>query len=769
MKTIIRIIFLSFLPLTFSFNTSIAYYLRNENTTSDILNTKSARGYIQKINYKFNVDNLFDVKRFRTLFFNELTNVLSSTFIYPTNQKGKSRIGEITSKEKVYDNVDWSAGYEINELRDKIIDVDDSEFLKTILVSLQDQDQDAKLSEILEGMGYPSVRVPGLVKLFNALFEEIDYASFKERLQTKDADELMQVLIELMKVLQQKGQLSAKNPSPIGKYLVGARNLINEDILNSDEVARLSVKDQYAFGCADQSVLAYILLNLAGVEVKNVHALLPFFNVTHQFVYIPSHQIVVDMAYKYVRRIDIFKYYQQKELGWALKQRIPMADLKKKFIEGQTDVNTLTDEELLNIFSTYMIVSNSEEGVTAGILNNLGHLYNHLKRYIDALQDLQEALKIEPGTAGMDLDYGVAYFAQGKVITALKAYQKVLDFAPDNVFAFGNMGLAYKKLDRLADSKKMFDEVLKYVPNEATSVRNIKEIQTKLEEDSKIVKMLEKDIKAGKKTGIDLVHLADAYFHLGKYTEAEKYYREAKDLAAKETKEDIALASYQLGSALYALEKGDDAEKIALFIEAIKNYPQAKTKIPGELEAQILAGLEENDITNLGTWEVIPGTVGLKPPEDKDILTYYSWIEGSFNLTEYDSLRIYFSPNDAGKKFMVRFLPAGTPPDYSTGLDTTVRVVPSNGIVVIPLSASPLKSSKLKEIGQISIHSGEKAWAYPVGGQNANVHLVFEKIEGLRKGNVKKGALGNDGTFGVLVLGALLGMAFKTFSKYLCV
>ncbi len=110
-----------------------------------------------------------------------------------------------------------------------------------------------------------------------------------------------------------------------------------------------------------------------------------------------------------------------------------------------------------------------------------------------------------------------------------------------------------------------------------------------------------------------------------------------------------------------------------------------------------------------------------------DSNAFSCWKLGPFDLSKAKYIQLQFSTNQAGTKVLVRLLPQHASPDQPTGLNRKEYTIPKDGKVLIPISEFPLSESDLKNIDQISVHSGNGTWYIRL--DNKGRTATFDKIE----------------------------------------
>jgi len=127
-----------------------------------------------------------------------------------------------------------------------------------------------------------------------------------------------------------------------------------------------------------------------------------------------------------------------------------------------------------------------------------------------------------------------------------------------------------------------------------------------------------------------------------------------------------------------------------------------------------------------GTWQTL-ATSSRSWSGGKDCSSY---VDGKFDLSKAQWIRVTFEASQAGTKFFLRLLPEGGSPGQSVGVLWEALIIPADGVVVLPLKPKDfgLTPEKLSHLVQISVHSGEHAWGRPLG-QEASKCAQFKKIE----------------------------------------
>lgn len=112
--------------------------------------------------------------------------------------------------------------------------------------------------------------------------------------------------------------------------------------------------------------------------------------------------------------------------------------------------------------------------------------------------------------------------------------------------------------------------------------------------------------------------------------------------------------------------------------------------------------------------EQLTGKIGLASgPEWQS-----SWIDltNATNFRKGEKLKIMV--RGSAENVVVRLLPSGAHPTSSDGIIGNVTKVPKDGVLQVQLSEDR------RNVVQISVHGGQKAWDISLGGKNGPVTLI---------------------------------------------
>ena len=155
----------------------------------------------------------------------------------------------------------------------------------------------------------------------------------------------------------------------------------------------------------------------------------------------------------------------------------------------------------------------------------------------EALEEFQNALRLDPKNAKAHNNSGVTYFKMGNFERAVEHFQNALELEPANIFSHTNMGLTYLKLNKPARAEKQLKQSLQIEPDNP------------------------------------LVHffLGYTYYVRNDFSHAARFYRDAVEFNPS-----FAQAYYGLGSVM--VKEGDLKRAIDYFEKALglrKNYLDA--------------------------------------------------------------------------------------------------------------------------------------------------------------------------------------------------
>ncbi len=101
-----------------------------------------------------------------------------------------------------------------------------------------------------------------------------------------------------------------------------------------------------------------------------------------------------------------------------------------------------------------------------GAFNNRGNAYSDLGQYARAIQDYDEAIRLNPNDDKAFYNRGGAYYGLRQYARAIQDYDEAIRLTND-AYAFSNRGNAYGNLGQYARAIRDYDEAIRLKPNDA--------------------------------------------------------------------------------------------------------------------------------------------------------------------------------------------------------------------------------------------------------------------------------------------------------------
>lgn len=323
-------------------------------------------------------------------------------------------------------------------------------------------DPSPELRDLLSHLGYKN-SMQSILHELDILFKEIDFEMLKLSIssaqESKDTTGLISSLKELMQQLENKGYYRPDVPTKLIKLLVNGLNHTNEDIFTVLNNAGIPDKDrkreqEFLASCAAITQMGYILLRCLVSDVKAASA------GPHVFLAIDGFSIetiiFVDFSIESIREINALRYIK-KENNYYLKN----AD----GLDNETAA-------LLNQYYSFFQLTNGT-GLSHNIHNNLGIAYDRIGRYGEAIEELNEALRLNPGYVEVHNNLAVTYDKTGRHDEALGHLKEALRLNPAYAEAHGNLGNLYARLERYEEAVEELEEAIRLKPAYAPAHNNL--------------------------------------------------------------------------------------------------------------------------------------------------------------------------------------------------------------------------------------------------------------------------------------------------------
>ena len=155
--------------------------------------------------------------------------------------------------------------------------------------------------------------------------------------------------------------------------------------------------------------------------------------------------------------------------------------------------------------------------------NNLGNLMIHVGKKHEAKKCFIKAIELEPKFALAHNNLGNFYKDLNKFDEAIKCFKKAIECEPQLFATYNNLGVAFQSIGNFKDAKKSFREALKINPKFYIAHRHIS-VTTKYTNGDPHIKEMEKLIA---ETGVTKDQKMNLSFGLGKAYEDIKDYNKA--------------------------------------------------------------------------------------------------------------------------------------------------------------------------------------------------------------------------------------------------
>ena len=209
--------------------------------------------------------------------------------------------------------------------------------------------------------------------------------------------------------------------------------------------------------------------------------------------------------------------------------------------------------------------------------NNLGNALMQTGRTREAMEQFETAVKINPDMVEFHNDLGYALCQSGRVQEAIEQYEQALRIEPDYADGHYNLGIALVQAGRLPEAIEQYEQALKFRPDYADAYINLGEALLQTGRVPEAIAQFEQALNIKPDSADARYNLGNALVQAGHIPEAIEQY----ELALK-LKPEYADAHANLGNAL--LQTGH-------LPEAIEQYEQALKLKPGYADAHSNLGI----------------------------------------------------------------------------------------------------------------------------------------------------------------------------------
>lgn len=305
------------------------------------------------------------------------------------------------------------------------------------------------MHELLLRLGYHEDYIQDIMEELDSLLNDIGFDEIKNNannvINSGDASELISILKELMKSLENKGIYRPDFPAKLIKLLVNGLNLRNEDIfvvLDNSSLSGEEIKKEQEFlaSCAAITQLGYILLYRLIGEVKAASSGEHVFILIDHFT--PDSVIFVDFSIDSIIEIDAMQY-EKEENNYRLK--VPASDDE-------------TSKHIAQYYSYFHAASGI--GLSHNIHNNIGIAYDKVGLHKEAISEYNEALRLDPAYVEVLNNLADSYHRMGLVDKAIEMLKEAISSRPGYLEAHCNLGSIYASSGRFEEALAEFNIAL---------------------------------------------------------------------------------------------------------------------------------------------------------------------------------------------------------------------------------------------------------------------------------------------------------------------
>ncbi|WP_445630748.1 tetratricopeptide repeat protein [Nostoc sp. DSM 114167] len=193
-----------------------------------------------------------------------------------------------------------------------------------------------------------------------------------------------------------------------------------------------------------------------------------------------------------------------------------------------------------------------------------GRTYHLMKRYEEALQDLNRAIELDLNYEWAIASRGITYFLMERYSEALQDFDRAIKLNPnpesDTVFAF--RGINYFLMERYSEALQDFDHTIKLNPKYKWMIALRGEIYYQLERYSEALQDFDRALELDSKlNGAIIARRGEIYYQLERYSEALQDFNRALEL---DSKSDTALAL-----------RGETYRSMNQYTEALQDFDRA--------------------------------------------------------------------------------------------------------------------------------------------------------------------------------------------------
>jgi protein O-mannosyl-transferase len=225
---------------------------------------------------------------------------------------------------------------------------------------------------------------------------------------------------------------------------------------------------------------------------------------------------------------------------------------------------------------------------------NLGVAFEQKGQIDEAIRQYQEALRLKPDCATAHNDLGVALGRKGQTDEAIRQLEEALRLNPDDALTHNNLGGAFYQQGRTAEAVHQYQEAIRLDPDYADPHNGLGIALEKEGQTAEAIRQLEAALRLNPDHTDAHYNLGVAFYQQGRTEEAIRQFQDAIRL-----KPNHAEAHNNLGTALGL--KGQTEEAIRQFQEALRfqpDYADARRNLNIVLAAKARASQPPGASTN---------------------------------------------------------------------------------------------------------------------------------------------------------------------------
>ncbi len=173
-------------------------------------------------------------------------------------------------------------------------------------------------------------------------------------------------------------------------------------------------------------------------------------------------------------------------------------------------------------------------GKQAPVFVTLAMINRGTGRYTEAVEQLQQALEIDPVNAAAYQELGNLYQAVGKRQEAEATFKKAIEIRPNYWAGYNDLGAFYYRSSRYDDAAAQFHRVIELTPDNARGYSSLGAMDLLLKRYDESKTMLEKSISI-KPNQAAFTNLGYLYFYQDQYSQAAGYFERAVEMNGRDS------------------------------------------------------------------------------------------------------------------------------------------------------------------------------------------------------------------------------------------